>query len=167
MPASILAKKLMDITLSDWEKMVRVNLTGVLFGTQIAARAMGEKGGVILNASSYASLVPSVGGTMYGATKAAVTNMTKTMAAELAPQHIRVNAYVPGVIDTPMNADRIAADITGSLIDAIALHRVGSPEEMAKVLIFLASDAASYITGTTIEVSGGKYAVQNSNVLWK
>ncbi len=98
---------------------------------------------------------------MYGATKAAVTNMTKTMAAELAPQHIRVNAYVPGVIDTPMNADRIAADITGSL------HRVGSPEEMAKVLIFLASDAASYITGTTIEVSGGKYAVQNSNVLWK
>lgn len=73
---------------------------------------------------------------MYGATKAAVTNMTKTMAAELAPQHIRVNAYVPGVIDTPMNADRIAADITGSLIDAIALHRVGSPEEMAKVLIF-------------------------------
>lgn len=162
-----IGKKLMDITLSDWEKMVRVNLTGVLFGTQIAARAMGEKGGVILNASSYASLVPSVGGTMYGATKAAVTNMTKTMAAELAPQHIRVNAYVPGVIDTPMNADRIAADITGSLIDAIALHRVGSPEEMAKVLIFLASDAASYITGTTIEVSGGKYAVQNSNVLWK
>ena len=162
-----IGKKLMDITLSDWEKMVRVNLTGVLFGTQIAARAMGEKGGVILNASSYASLVPSVGGTMYGATKAAVTNMTKTMAAELAPQHIRVNAYVPGVIDTPMNAHRIAADITGSLIDAIALHRVGSPEEMAKFLIFLASDAASYITGTTIEVSGSKYAVQNSNVLWK
>ena len=74
-------KRLMEITPEDWQQTVAVNLSGVLFGTQIAARAMGEKGGVILNASSFASLIPSVGGTMYGATKAAVSNMTKTMAA--------------------------------------------------------------------------------------
>ena len=159
-------KRLMEITPEDWQQTVAVNLSGVLFGTQIAARAMGEKGGVILNASSFASLIPSVGGTMYGATKAAVSNMTKTMAAELAPQHIRVNAYIPGIIDTPMNAERIADDDNHALINAIALHRVGTADEMAQALIFLASDQASYITGTAIEVSGGKYAVQNSEILW-
>ncbi|WP_289001404.1 SDR family NAD(P)-dependent oxidoreductase [uncultured Megasphaera sp.] len=159
-------KRLMEITPEDWQQTVAVNLSGVLFGTQIAARAMGEKGGVILNASSFASLIPSVGGTMYGATKAAVSNMTKTMAAELAPQHIRVNAYIPGIIDTPMNAERIADDANHALINAIALHRVGTADEMAQALIFLASDQASYITGTAIEVSGGKYAVQNSEILW-
>lgn len=103
---------------------------------------------------------------MYGATKAAVSNMTKTMAAELAPQHIRVNAYIPGIIDTPMNAERIADDANHALINAIALHRVGTADEMAQALVFLASDQASYITGTAIEVSGGKYAVQNSEILW-
>lgn len=159
-------KRLMEITPEDWQQTVAVNLSGVLFGTQIAARAMGEKGGVILNASSFASLIPSVGGTMYGATKAAVSNMTKTMAAELAPQHIRVNAYIPGIIDTPMNAERIADDANHALINAIALHRVGKADEMAQALVFLASDQASYITGTAIEVSGGKYAVQNSEILW-
>lgn len=159
-------KRLMEITPEDWQQTVAVNLSGVLFGTQIAARAMGEKGGVILNASSFVSLIPSVGGTMYGATKAAVSNMTKTMAAELAPQHIRVNAYIPGIIDTPMNAERIADDANHALINAIALHRVGTADEMAQALIFLASDQASYITGTAIEVSGGKYAVQNSEILW-
>ena len=159
-------KRLMEITPEDWLQTVAVNLSGVLFGTQIAARAMGEKGGVILNASSFASLIPSVGGTMYGATKAAVSNMTKTMAAELAPQHIRVNAYIPGIIDTPMNAERIADDANHALINAIALHRVGTADEMAQALVFLASDQASYITGTAIEVSGGKYAVQNSEILW-
>ncbi|MBC3535944.1 SDR family NAD(P)-dependent oxidoreductase [Megasphaera hominis] len=159
-------KRLMEITPEDWQQTVAVNLSGVLFGTQIAARAMGEKGGVILNASSFASLIPSVGGTMYGATKAAVSNMTKTMAAELAPQHIRVNAYIPGIIDTPMNAERIADDANHALINAIALHRVGTADEMAQALVFLASDQASYITGTAIEVSGGKYAVQNSEILW-
>lgn len=159
-------KRLMEITPEDWQQTVAVNLSGVLFGTQIAARAMGEKGGVILNASSFASLIPSVGGTMYGATKAAVSNMTKTMAGELAPQHIRVNAYIPGIIDTPMNAERIADDANHALINAIALHRVGTADEMAQALIFLASDQASYITGTAIEVSGGKYAVQNSEILW-
>lgn len=159
-------KRLMEITPEDWQQTVAVNLSGVLFGTQIAARAMGEKGGVILNASSFASLIPSVGGTMYGATKAAVSNMTKTMAAELAPQHIRVNAYIPGIIDTPMNAERIADDANHALINAIALHRVGTTDEMAQALVFLASDQASYITGTAIEVSGGKYAVQNSEILW-
>ncbi len=159
-------KRLMEITPEDWQQTVAVNLSGVLFGTQIAARAMGEKGGVILNASSFASLIPSVGGTMYGATKAAVSNMTKTMAAELAPQHIRVNAYIPGIIDTPMNAERIADDANHALINAIALHRVGTADEMAQALVFLASDQASYITGTAIEVSGGKYAVQNAEILW-
>ena len=159
-------KRLMEITPEDWQQTVAVNLSGVLFGTQIAARAMGEKGGVILNASSFASLIPSVGGTMYGATKAAVSNMTKTMAAELAPQHIRVNAYIPGIIDTPMNAERIADDANHALINASALHRVGTADEMAQALVFLASDQASYITGTAIEVSGGKYAVQNSEILW-
>lgn len=159
-------KRLMEITPEDWQQTVAVNLSGVLFGTQIAARAMGEKGGVILNASSFASLIPSVGGTMYGATKAAVSNMTKTMAAELAPQHIRVNAYIPGIIDTPMNAERIADDANHALINAIALHRVGTADEMAQALVFLASDQASYITSTAIEVSGGKYAVQNSEILW-
>lgn len=159
-------KRLMEITPEDWQQTVAVNLSGVLFGTQIAARAMGEKGGVILNASSFASLIPSVGGTMYGATKAAVSNMTKTMAAELAPQHIRVNAYIPGIIDTPMNAERIADDANHALINAIALHRVGTADEMAQALVFLAPDKASYITGTAIEVSGGKYAVQNSEILW-
>lgn len=162
-----IGKKLMDITPQDWDTMVRVNLSSVIFGSQLAVKAMGDQGGVILNASSFASIIPSVGGTMYAGTKAAIANMTKTMAAELAPRHIRVNAYIPGVIDTPMNAQRIADDTEGALVAALALHRIGTAEEMAKALVFLASDASSYVTGTTLEVSGGKFAVQNADVLWE
>lgn len=159
--------RLLDMTEDEWDNVVKVNLKSVFAGSQIAARIMQKTGGgVILNASSFASIVPSVGGCAYGATKAAIANMTKTMAAELAPFNIRVNAYIPGIIDTPMNKDWIAR-CHDQLVDAIAMHRVGKAEEVANALIFAASDAASYITGTTIQVSGGKLAVQNAQILWQ
>lgn len=148
-----------------WDRTLDVNLKSVYLGARIAYRTMKERGGVILLASSFASLFPSVGSGVYAATKAAVSSMVKTLAAELAPYGIRVNGYVPGVIDTEMNRERIAAD-GDSLKTAIALQTFGEPVDVAWGLAFLASDYARYITGTLLEISGGKMGVQNPARAW-
>lgn len=109
--------------------------------------------------------MPSVGSGAYGATKAAILNLTRTLAAELAPSKIRVNAYIPGMIRTEMTREVIAKK-GSQLTEQIALNRLGDPEDIAGGLVFLASDAASYMTGTYLEMSGGKLCVQNSRAAW-
>ena len=149
-----------------WDKTVDTNMKSVYLGARIAYRSMKERGGVMLLASSFAALFPSVGSGVYAATKAAVSSMVKTLAAELAPYGIRVNGYIPGVIDTDINRARIASD-GESLLSAIATRTFGEPIDVAWSMAFLASDYARYVTGTTLEISGGKMGVQNPDRAWK
>lgn len=149
-----------------WDKTVNTNLKSVYLSARIAFSAMRDRGGVLLLASSFAALFPSVGSGAYAATKAGVSSMVKTLAAEMAPYGIRVNGYIPGVINTEMNRARIAAD-GDALKSAIALQSFGEPIDVAWALAFLASDYARYITGTALEISGGKMGVQNPARAWQ
>ena len=159
-------KLLCDMTADQWDTIMNVNLRSVFLCAREAFRYMKENGGVIINVASYASLLASAGSGAYAASKAAVYSMTKTLAAELAPYQIRVNGFIPGVIETGMTKPVIEAKRT-ELEEAIALHRLGTPEDVANAAAFLASDAASYLTGTFIEISGGKLCVQNPHMPWE
>jgi NAD(P)-dependent dehydrogenase (short-subunit alcohol dehydrogenase family) len=150
-----------------WDDLMRSNVKSVFLGAKAAARYMkANGGGVILNASSFGAVIPSAGSGAYAASKAAVSSLTRSLAAELAPLHIRVNAYIPGVVVTEMNTGRIAK-AGAELASQVALNRLGQPEEVAAAVVFLASDASRYITGTAIEVTGGKFAVQNPSIPWQ
>lgn len=155
-----------DMTEEFWDAVMDVNLKSVFMGCQIAARKMRERGGVILNASSFAALTPSVGYSAYAAAKAGAASLTRTFASELAPYGIRVLGYMPGFIDTRLNVES-KKDGGEALKDPISLHRFGQAREVASVLVFLASDAAGYMTGTSIEISGGKFATQNAALPWQ
>ncbi len=159
-------KAFMEMSEEEWDETFRINMKSVFIGTRIAAMQMKKQGkGVILNASSFASLIPSAGSSAYAATKAAVSSFTRTSAAELAPFHIRVAAYIPGMIRSEMTEPVIATK-QQFLTEQIALRRLGEPEDIADMLVFLASDSAGYITGNAIEISGGKFCVQNPRYAW-
>lgn len=160
---------LMALSNDGWNDIINADLSSVFWCSKRAFSSMQRRSvmdGVILNASSFAALLPSTGYGAYGAAKAAIINLTKTLAAELAPYNIRVNAYVPGTILTDMTSSDISQDREG-LLSRIALRRFGSPDEVANVLAFLCSEKAAYITGSVVEVSGGKYAVQNPDAAWE
>jgi NAD(P)-dependent dehydrogenase (short-subunit alcohol dehydrogenase family) len=143
-----------------------VNIKSVYYGALIAADKIRKRGGgVLINAASFASLMPSLGSGAYAASKAAVYSITKSLAAELAPFNIRVIGYIPGVIETEMTASTIKSK-RELLESQIAMKRVGDSEEVANAVLFMASDKASYITGTFIEISGGKLCVQNPKDAW-
>lgn len=155
-----------DMETSQWETVMDVNLKSVFLCARECSRCMKEKGGVLINAASYAALLGSAGSGAYAASKAAVYSLTKSLAAELAPSGIRVNGFIPGVIETGMTRGVIDSK-KGELEGAIALHKLGRPEDVANAVSFLASEEASYLTGTFIEVSGGKLCVQNPDFAWK
>ncbi len=159
-------KKIIDTSEEEWRRTFGINLDSVYYGGLIAADKMRKRGGgVLINAASFATLMPSVGSGAYAATKAAIGNMTRTLAGELAPFNIRVVGFIPGVIETPMTERWIAAK-GKVLASQHALQRVGKPEEIANALLFLASDRASFITGTCLEITGGKFCVQNPADAW-
>lgn len=155
-----------DMSEQQWDTVMNVNIKSVFLCAKEAHSYMKESGGVIINAASYAALIGSAGSGAYAASKSAVYSMTKTLAAELAPYGIRVNGFIPGVIATGMTQGVIDAK-RNELEAAIAQRRLGTPEEVANAAAFLASEEASYITGTFIEVSGGKLCVQNPDFAWK
>ena len=157
---------LMEMSVKLWDTVMAVNLRSVFLCAKAAYRCMKDKGGVIINAASFAALIGSAGSGAYAASKAAVHSLTKTLAAELAPFNIRVNDFIPGVIHTPMN-DKILTASGEKFAEQMALHRLGKPDDVAKAVVFLASDAADYLTGTHIEISGGKLCVQNPDYGWK
>ena len=161
------AKMLLETSADQWDATMDVNFKGVFVATKIAAPYLARRGGgVIINASSFAVLMPAAGGGAYAASKAGVSALTKVFAAELAPKNIRVVEYVPAVFDTAMNANRIA-NAREALLAPIALRRFGAPEDLAPAIVFLASDKAAYITGTGLPVTGGKFCVQNAESCWK
>lgn len=157
-----------QMSVLDFEKVIRVNLNSVFLGTKYAAEAMKEqgRGGRIINISSIDALHPSmVGLAHYDASKHAVWGFTKNVALELAPHRIWVNAIAPGGIQTPGVENMQSSNPAASGVDAelqveaflskIPMHRMGEPDEIGKVALFLASDLASYMTGEQIVVDGG------------
>lgn len=144
-----------DITLSDWNELMAVNLTGTfLFAREVSREMIRKKQGRIINITSMWGAVGASCEVHYSASKAAVIGMTKALAKELGPSGITVNAIAPGVIDTDMNA-ALSDEDKRALRDETPLMRIGKPEEVAQAVYFLASDAAAFITGEIMNVSGG------------
>ncbi|HZS81544.1 MAG TPA: glucose 1-dehydrogenase [Stellaceae bacterium] len=149
----------LDVTEAGWDAMLRLNLTAQVFGAQAAARAMraGGRGGAILFLSSIDSLYAAPGGEgIYGACKAAINNIVQTMAIELGQYGIRVNAIAPAVVETPLTAPWLATpEDRRERAKFYPLRRVGQPEDVAGAALYFASDAAAWVSGAVLLVSGG------------
>ena len=142
-----------DTTLEQFQKIMAVNVDGVFLGMKYAIPEIRKQGGgAIINMSSTAGLEGQVSATGYVASKWAVRGMTKTVAADVADENIRINSVHPGAIATPMTADSL---VEGAPLPLAAANRPGRAEEVAKTVLFLASDDASYINGAEIAVDGG------------
>ncbi|ACB36233.1 short-chain dehydrogenase/reductase SDR [Leptothrix cholodnii SP-6] len=147
--------RLQKMTIEQFDAVIDVNLRAVFHCAQAVADTMVEQGaGVILNASSVVGIYGNFGQTNYAATKFGVIGFTKTWSRELGPKGVRVNAVAPGFIETPILAT-IPDKVMEQMRHDVPLRRLGKPEEIANVYAFLASDEASYINGTVIEVAGG------------
>lgn len=147
--------RLQKMSLEQFDRVIDVNLRGVFHCAQAVADTMVAQGcGVILNASSVVGLYGNFGQTNYAATKFGVLGFTKTWARELGPKGVRVNAVAPGFIMTHI-LDTIPPKVLEEMKHRVPLHRLGTPEEIANVYAFLASDEASYVNGAVLEVSGG------------
>ncbi len=148
---------LRKMTLEDWEIVIDVHLKGTWFGTRAAAVVMRErKRGAIVNISSISGKVGMIGQTNYSAAKAGIVGLTKAAAKELAYHNVRVNAVQPGIIKTAMT-EALRADVWEKKLLEVPMGRAGEPSEVASVVLFLASDLSSYMTGTVLEVTGGRF----------
>jgi len=148
----------LETPLEVWEEIIAVNLTGPWLGCQEAARQMVEQGGPgrIVNVSSVHEDVAMPTNSPYCAAKGGLRMLTRTIAVELAPHAVTVNNVAPGAIETPMDASLEAnTDQMSRLLSEIPLGRMGHPEEVASLAVYLASDAAAYITGSTFVIDGG------------
>jgi 3-oxoacyl-[acyl-carrier protein] reductase len=148
-------KSLMMMNREDWSEVIDINLTGV-FNTARACiiTFLKQKSGNIVNMSSVSGIHPLPGQVNYAAAKAGVIGFTKSLAKEVAPFNIRVNAVAPGFIDTEMTA-KLEEKTRGKYLDMIPLHRFGSSDEVAKAVLFLLSDESRYITGQVLQLDGG------------
>ncbi|MBC7807394.1 MAG: SDR family oxidoreductase [Akkermansiaceae bacterium] len=150
------------MTEESWDTSQDINLKGTFLMCRAVIPAMKQqRGGRILNAASFAAIVPSLGGGAYASSKAGVHYFSRVLAGELGPWDITVNAYAPGMIPTELNhfAERAPEEQT-RLLDTLSLRRWQDAREVANLICFLCSDLAGYITGTMIDVSGGKLATQ-------
>jgi NAD(P)-dependent dehydrogenase (short-subunit alcohol dehydrogenase family) len=161
--ASFHYKRVEDATRADWDKVLSVNVVGTSLCSRYAIEAMKKQGsGSIVNIASINGLIAMPNWMTYNCSKAAVVEMSKSMAMDLAPFNIRVNCVCPGVTDTP-SLRRAIDDLGVSVEDVIKAYieprclikRFGKPEEIASAILFLASDEASYMTGATVVVDGG------------
>ena len=147
-----------ELTEAGWDDVLTLNLKSAVFCSQAVAPGMiARRAGAIVNVGSVAGHNgggPGAG--PYAAAKAGLVAMTKSLAKELAPHGVRVNAVAPGVIDTPFHEEFSTPEMMRNFINMIPLGRIGTPLECAKAIAFLASDAASFIVGETLEVNGGQ-----------
>jgi glucose 1-dehydrogenase len=148
----------LETPLEVWEEVLAVNLTGPWLGCQAAARQMvgQDGGGRIVNISSVHEDLPMPTNAPYCAAKGGVRMLTRTIAVELAPHGVTANNIAPGAVETPMDAEiKEDPEQYESLLSEIPLGRMGKPEEVAALAVYLASDAAAYVTGSTYVVDGG------------
>jgi len=148
---------LLKMSEEDWDKVIEINLKGVFNMTQaVIPYMLKQNKGSIVNTSSVVAIYGNIGQTNSVAIKAGVIGMTKVWAKEFARKgaQIRVNAVAPGFIKTPMT-EKVPEKIIQNVIEKIPLHRMGEPEEVARIYLFLASDESSYVTGQVIGVDGG------------
>lgn len=145
--------KLEDYTEEEYDKVSDLNIKSVFTCSKVILPYLKETKGVILNTSSMVSIYGQPSGVMYPTSKFAVNGMTKSLARELAPFGIRVNAVAPGIIETDM-VRRLPKEMIEPLIQTIPLGRIGKPEDIANAFVFLASDMASYISGIVLSVDG-------------
>ena len=142
---------------ADWDEVLAVNLRAAFQATRAAARIMArQRAGRIVNITSTAGVMGTPGQANYSAAKAGLIGLTKSTARELAHWGILVNAVAPGLIETDMSA-ALPAETRETYLGQVPLRRIGTPEEVAEVVRFLASDGAAYITGQVIHVNGGLY----------
>jgi len=141
----------------DWRSVLEINLDGVFNITQPVAKVMmRQRSGRVINIASVVGLMGNAGQTNYSASKAGLIGMTKSLAREMGPRGVTVNAIAPGFIRTPMT-EKLNEVQREALLKSVAIPRLGEPEDIADAVAFLAGPGASYITGTVINVSGGLY----------
>ena len=156
---TIVDSPIAEMTYRQWRKIFAVNLDSFFLCTREAVRLMKRERSPV-NCGSVAALNPAMGYGAYSMTKAAVTNLTRVTCGELAPKGIRVLGYMPGMTDTEINKDVFAAE-PERICAQIPLGRVAQPEEIGRVVAFLASDLAGYMAGSMVQIDGGKLCVQN------
>jgi len=148
-------KSLMMMSQEDWSNVVDTNLTGVFNTTRACIITfLKQKSGNIVNLASVSGIHPLPGQTNYAAAKAGVIGFTKSLAKEVAPYNIRVNAVAPGFINTEMTAE-LTQQLKEKFLNMIPLQRFGTAEEVAETVVFLLSDESHYITGQTFQLDGG------------
>ncbi|MGM0750395.1 MAG: 3-oxoacyl-[acyl-carrier-protein] reductase [Bacillota bacterium] len=146
---------LMRMKEAEWDDVININLKGVFLCTKAVTRQMmKQRSGRIINISSIVGVSGNPGQANYVAAKSGVIGLTKTTAKELAPRGITVNAIAPGFISTDMT-DQLPEDVRNEMLKQIPLSRFGDPKDIAKVVTFVASDSAAYMTGQTLHIDGG------------
>jgi NAD(P)-dependent dehydrogenase (short-subunit alcohol dehydrogenase family) len=154
--ARLMVKPLLETSDEDWHGLLAANLHGYFYGCRAAGRAMVDAGagGRIVNVSSAADVLVVADLGAYIAAKGAIVAMTKVLALELGSAGITVNAIAPGAIDTPLNKTAYTPEVRRRYEERIGLHRIGTPEEVADAVLFLASDASRYVTGHELLIDG-------------
>lgn len=149
----------LQMTEQDWDFVIDINLKGTCFGSQAAARAMVAAGrpGAIISLASQSISGSSPNGAHYAASKGGIVSLTRAMALELAPHKIRVNAIAPGLTDTAQPRYGHTEEDLRDRAQRIPLGRMGQPEDIAAVAVFLASDKSAFMTGQTVHANGGTY----------
>jgi 3-oxoacyl-[acyl-carrier protein] reductase len=152
------ARKIRDMPLEEWNRVLAVNLTGAFLVSQTCIPPLRARrwGRIVMLTSQAARAKSQIAGAHYAASKTGLMGFARSLATELGPDGITVNSVAPGRIDTPM-ARGAAAGVNDAFLAQIPLGRVGTPEDVAEVVAFLASDAAGYLTGATLDVGGGSF----------
>ncbi|MDX9821378.1 MAG: SDR family NAD(P)-dependent oxidoreductase [Syntrophales bacterium] len=151
----------MELELSEWINVLQVNLTGTFICSRAAAKIMMKKRkGRIINISSFAANLPASGFAAYSASKAGIEALSKTVAGELGKHGISTIFVRPGVMETEFTKPQHQGAVGEKMLSSIPLGRFGTTDELANLIVFLVSDAASYINGGPIPIDGGKYVIQ-------